>query len=299
MKPYHPLLFSLLIACGSADTPLVEVNQNDYYQTIKNWQSARHRSLTSSSSWLSLAGLFWLKEGKNTFGSAATNTITFPEKAPEFIGSFTLKNGAVTMKIGKDIPVKVGIDEPKEILLKSDQEAETTEVNLGTLNWYLIQREDRFAIRLKDAENPAIQSFGTLDYFPIQEKWKVPAKLKKTDATQTVTLRNVVDMDVAMQLEGYLTFEINGRQYELEAMDGGPDLYFVIFSDGTTGIDTYGAGRYLYVPRVDETGDTFIDFNKTYNPPCVFTDFATCPLPSQKNSLELSIRAGELVYKKE
>ncbi|MBL7962006.1 DUF1684 domain-containing protein, partial [bacterium] len=71
---------------------------------------------------------------------------------------------------------------------------------------------------------------------------------------------------------------------------------FIIFGDKTNGFDTYGGGRFLYakMPRADDK--VIIDFNKAYNPPCVFTEFATCPLPPSQNKLPIKITAGEKMW---
>lgn len=263
---------------------------------IKKWQAQRVQAITAPDGWMSLAGLYWLKEGITAFGSDPLNKLVFPEKAPKEIGQFILENGMVTMIIEAAVPVKLGKESPKNITLVPDLAGNPTTLTLGSLSWYLIQRENRFGIRLKDAHNPKIQTFTGIPHFPISEKWQISAQLKPAADQKTITLRNVIDMDVTMQLEGYLHFEIAGKSYELEAMDGGAESYFIIFADETTGVETYGAGRYLYVPRANAEGQTVIDFNKAHNPPCAFTDFATCPLPSAKNRLELEVLAGEKDY---
>jgi len=202
------------------------------------------------------------------------------------------------MKIDELADVKIGESSPKITFLQADINGTPTIATFGSLSWYLLQRENRFGIRLKNAKNSAIKKFKGIDHFPISQDWQVPATLRLPKKEKSITLRNVVDMDVKMKLEGYLTFEISGETYELEALDGGAESYFIIFADETTGVETYGAGRYLYVPRTDDAGNTLIDFNKAHNPPCAFTDFATCPLPSAKNSLGVSIFAGEKNYQK-
>jgi hypothetical protein len=73
----------------------------------------------------------------------------------------------------------------------------------------------------------------------------------------------------------------------------GQKEYFVLFGDATNGTQTYGAGRYLYVPLADANGHTVIDFNKAISPPCAFTKYATCPLPMRSNILKIKIEAGE------
>ncbi len=286
----------LWFSCAPKTNILTSPISNLYQAQIKQWHSNRFNEITASDGWLSLIGLYWLKEGESTFGKSPLNTIVFPKGTPNYIGRFILHNDSVRMNIDNLVEVKIDENSPKSSYLQSDKAGIPTIATLGNLSWYLLQREDRFGIRLRDAENQAIKKFKGIDHFPISQAWQVPATLRLSKNEKSITLRNVVDMDVQMKLEGYLVFDVNGVTYELEALDGGADSYFIIFADETTGVETYGAGRYLYVPRVDDAGNTLIDFNKAHNPPCVFTHFATCPLPSAKNTLEVSILAGELNY---
>jgi uncharacterized protein (DUF1684 family) len=69
-----------------------------------------------------------------------------------------------------------------------------------------------------------------------------------------------------------------------------------VFGDYTNGNKTYGAGRFLYAKKPKEGNKVVLDFNKSYNPPCAFTDFATCPLPPEQNKLSFEVVAGELKY---
>ncbi len=298
--PYVTILIFFLFwfSCAPKTSVLTQPTSNFYQEQIKQWQANRAKEITASDGWLSLIGLFWLREGESTFGKSKLNTIVFPKGTPNYIGRFILENDSVHMKVDELVNVKIGEATPKMTYLQADKNGAPTIATLDNLSWYLLQRENRFGIRLRDAKNSAIKKFKGIDHFPISQDWQVPATLRLAKNKKSITLRNVVDMDVQMKLEGYLVFEIGEVTYELEALDGGEDSYFVIFADETTGVETYGAGRYLYVPRTDDAGNTLIDFNKAHNPPCVFTDFATCPLPSTTNTLEVSIMAGEKNYSK-
>ena len=106
---------------------------------------------------------------------------------------------------------------------------------------------------------------------------------------------NQVGMQIETPLEGILTFSYKGEQYTLHALNGGKEDLFVIIADATTDVETYGGGRYMYPKRADENGKVILDFNRAQNPPCVFTDFATCPLPPAENVLSFSVLAGEKV----
>ena len=93
------------------------------------------------------------------------------------------------------------------------------------------------------------------------------------------------------QCPGELHFNISDQDLVLYPFTSG-NGYFLIIADETTGLETYGAGRYIYsVP--DSTGRIILDFNKAYNPPCAFSPFATCPRPPKENFLPVAIEAGE------
>ena len=92
---------------------------------------------------------------------------------------------------------------------------------------------------------------------------------------------------------GTVRFEVGSGIHRLVAVDGGEGRLWLIFGDETNADTTYGGGRYLYTdpPRVD--GTVVLDFNRAYNPPCVFSPYATCPLPPPENRLSLRVEAGE------
>lgn len=101
--------------------------------------------------------------------------------------------------------------------------------------------------------------------------------------TQIIPTTNILGQTTPQPSPGVLVFKIDEKEFRLDAIDEGGDDLFIIFGDVTNAVETYGAGRYLYVSRPDEAGKTIIDFNKAYNPPCAFTEYATCPLPPKQN----------------
>ena len=115
-------------------------------------------------------------------------------------------------------------------------------------------------------------------------------------AQNLLMITNVLGQTTAQKSAGRLLFNIDNKEYTLDVIDeGGPNL-FIVFADETAGKTTYGAGRFIDIPKPDANGNTEIDFNKAYNPPCAFTAFATCPLPPAQNRLKVSITAGEKNY---
>jgi hypothetical protein len=96
---------------------------------------------------------------------------------------------------------------------------------------------------------------------------------------------------------GSLVFSIKGQTLRLDVAfeDGDDESFFIMFTDETSGTETYGAGRQLYADLPDEQGITILDFNKAYNWPCVFTEFATCPIAPRQNHLPVRVEAGEML----
>jgi uncharacterized protein (DUF1684 family) len=264
-----------------------------YQKEIQDWRTKRVNNLIAPKGWTALAGLFWLEDGKNTFGSNEENSMVFPEKAPENMGAFNLENDSVTVTVNPDVKITVGDSPISEIGLVADIHGSPTIMHYQSLNWNLIKRGEKFGIRLRDTLHENRQNFKGIDYFPINEKWKLDATFEAYEGGKKMKFKNVLDKEVDQTIEGKLIFEVDGKTYSLDVLGGGEDDFFVIFADETTGDNTYGGGRYMYTPRPKNGTKTFIDFNKAYTPPCGFTDFATCLLPPAQNRLTIAIEAGE------
>ena len=162
------------------------------------------------------------------------------------------------------------------------------------LSWYIIKRGSDYGIRLKDYSHPLLSTFNDIENFPINEKWRVKASWVPYPEPKLVKVKNQVGMDLLLPCPGQFHFTIDGTSYTLEPTGSADDMtYFTMIYDQTSGEETYGSGRYIDVPRPDENGETYIDFNKAYNPPCAFTEFATCTFPHAANRLPIRIEAGE------
>lgn len=264
-----------------------------YFQEIRDWQQRRLQSLTAKDGWLSLAGLYWLTEGENPFGTDSSNAVVFPAgRAPAFMGMFILENSEVYIKVNPGIEVFFNGKPLVAMKIFGEELAEPPLLSHGSLSWFIIRRGERFGVRLRDSENPALRQFQGIESYPIDPKWKVEARLEPYDPPKTVSIQNVIGMTTEERSPGVLAFDLNGRTFRLEALEEGDQL-FIIFSDETSGNETYGLGRYLYAPKPDSRGITVLDFTKAYNPPCAFTEYATCPIPPAQNHLQIRITAGE------
>ena len=283
----------MLASCGSrAPHP---IDANAYAKEIEQWRRQRVEELTSESGWLTLIGLFWLKDGRNTFGSDAANDIVLPkEKVPEHAGAFVLSNGVVTFESHAENGFTVDEQPVSSLRLKTDADDRATVLSRGSVSFQIIKRGEKLGLRVKDKDNPPRTNFRGLEFFPADLKWRIDARFEPYNPPKPMPIMNVLGMESAETSPGTVVFEVNGKSYRLDAMtEKDEPRLFMIFADNTRGKETYGAGRYLYVDFPDSAGRVVIDFNKAYSPPCAFTNYATCPLPPRQNILLLAIEAGE------
>ena len=285
--------FSIFLASTVSTQPFTP-----YHHEIEQWKLQRLNSLKSENGWLNLVGLFWLEEGKNSFGTASSNNIVFPKKSiPSKAGYFIVKNQIVLLYPAKGVNIKVNnqLAKPGNIIFSKDT-AKPTLLSFGSFHWAIIKREDKIGIRLRDFNSSLVKSYKGADRFPTDSNWRFEAILTEPLLASTIPIVNVLGQTVQMKFLGKLVFTINKQIYSLDAVEEEGQL-FVIFADDTNNKESYGAGRFLYALKPDSFGKTIIDFNKAFNPPCAFTPFATCPLPPKQNRLNIAIRAGEKNYK--
>ena len=279
-------------ACMRAPHP---IDPNIYAKEIEQWRAQRLAELTSENGWLTLIGLFWLKDGKNTFGSDAANDIVLPkEKLPARAGAFSLADGVVTFETPLANTFMVAGRPVTSLQLKSDADDKPTVLTLGSVTFQIIKRNDRLGLRVKDKNNADRANFPGLENYPANLKWRIDARFEPYNPPRPMPILNVLGMESDEPSPGAIVFEVDGKSYRLDAVsEKGNPQFFMIFADDTRGKETYGAGRYLYVDPPDANGRVVIDFNKAYSPPCAFTNYATCPLPPKQNVLPVAIEAGE------
>ncbi len=287
-----PLLsFLFIVACATSKK---SGSGSSYEGEIDSWRAKRLSALKSPEGWFSLVGLYWLESDQATIGSDPSADIVFPENAPFRVGQLSRVGEAFALSVPDSVSVMIDNKKVTDTLLQTDMgDQAPTIVEHGSFKWHIINRGRRFGIRLKDTLQVQRVHIPEILYFPVSEKWKIPATFVATKEKVTIPIQNVIGMTIPTQVKGHLKFSFEEKEHELLALEGGNQSYFVIFADKTTYLQTYGGGRYLDVDIADENGQTFIDFNKAYNPPCVFTEYATCPLPPLENYLTFEVQAGE------
>jgi len=234
-----------------------------YQAGIEKWRAEREAGLKADGGWLTVSGLFWLKDGENCV-----------EGAP---GVFELHGGKALYRA--DSGAVAG--------MKTD-----SSITAGDRTYILIERGGRYAIRLKDNKSKLREEFRGLRWYPVREPYRVTARFVSYEKPRSIPIASIVGYTDQEPSPGYAEFTLDGQSLRLEPVLEDGQLFF-IFRDQTAGKETYPSGRFLYA-ALPRDGKVELDFNKAYNPPCAFTPFATCPLPPKQNVLPVRIEAGEL-----
>ena len=289
--------FLVLFSISSCKNENLEAKGSpEYLEEIKQWDQKRAERLKADDGWLNLVGRTWLKQGENKFGSSKENDVIVESgKVPANMGVFIFHDSTVIMKVNDGVEVLFNGIPVKEMFMIGDGKKDMTVFQCGPIKWNLIVRDTLYGIRFRDLESDAVKNFKGIERFPVNEDWKVSADFEAYNPPKKISVPNVLGQIDEEPSPGAIVFTKENQTYRLEAVDAGDRLWF-IFADGTSGEETYGGGRFLYTDKADSTGKVIVDFNKAYNPPCVLTKYATCPLPPKENYIKLRITAGEMMW---
>lgn len=282
-----------------ADTPNTAPS-SAYQQSIEQWRAKRVSKLTAPDGWLSLVGLDWLAPGANRIGTAADNDIVLTAGPPQ-LGTVMLgKDGSLALALAPGSDATVDGKRVAHAALVDDMhvtgEQTPTTVRFGHADFYVIDRDGRKALRVKDRNAAMRKDFLGIDHFPIDPSWHIVADWVPFNPPHKLEIGSVIGTIDQVDVPGKAVFHRDGHTFELFPYqeEPGGELFFVI-ADRTSGKQTYGAARFLYA-SLPKDGKVILDFNEAYNPPCAFTPFATCPLAPQENRLDLAVTAGEKKY---
>jgi uncharacterized protein (DUF1684 family) len=280
-------LIFLFLLTAAAQTP--------YISQIEKWRTDHQAELLSDSGWFTVAGLFWLKPGINTVGVGPEFDVQLTKNFEKGkFGEIAYGNGSALLTVANGVEAASGGKPVKLLNLITDEKSEPPIINVGTQSFFLIERDHRYGVRVKDIKNEPRLNFHGLKWYPISNKYRVTAKFEAFPEPKEVLIPNILGTNFKMKSDGILKFRLNGKEYSLQPVEEGDHL-FIIFRDLTSKTDSYGAGRFLYAEK-PVNGKVVLDFNKAENPPCAFTAFATCPLPPPQNRLSVAIPAGEKRY---
>jgi len=293
------VLLNLVLAgsCGSTGKPAPGAQTHS--QDVEEWFEGRIERLTSDSGYLSLVGLFKLEAGTQTFGSREDNDFVFPDTAPLQAGAIKVENGRVFLAPDPGVKIRHEGELFTGVEMFPDTSANFNQFTMDTYTFYVIERMGPYYLRVKDTNSEYRRSFTSIERYPVDEAWRVPARFERYPVSKSVRVPNVMGYDELVAVPGTIVFEVDGVEYSIEPMSSSHEQWWLVFGDETSGRETYGGGRFVYIPAPDENGNTHIDFNKAYNPPCAFNPYATCPLPHPDNILPVAITAGEKTYEGE
>ena len=287
----NPLLASVLIATALAAPATPPA---DYVA----WQKQRVENLTAEKGWLTLIGLHWLDVGKFTLGSGANQQIRL-NAGPEKLGTIERK-ATGELVFSANAPVLIdGVAANSEVVLSTDKDgAKPTEVSFGTLSFLAIDRGGKIGLRVKNSASKTRTEFMGLDYFAYQPALKIIARYEAYPEIRTLEVATIVGTVEPTPNPGRAHFSVAGKDYSFELLEGSDAAhYFTVFGDQTNGKETYGMARFLAGVLDQENKTVTLDFNTAYNPPCAFTEYATCPMPPAGNRIAAKVTAGEKAYR--
>jgi uncharacterized protein (DUF1684 family) len=262
----------------------VSLGAADYRADVQKWREEREARLKAPDGWLSLAGLFWLQPGNNPVGSHPDSRVKLSAPTPARVGVLSLEGDKVTFRAANNGRIR-------NLKVNSDDDF----VQVGDAKLFIIHRGQRYGVRIKDNAASSRTRFTRLEWYPVDPSWRVTAKYTPYPQARKTFFDSQSGDKQEMIIPGMVEFVREGRTVKLSPVLEDDQLFFV-FRDKTAGKSTYPAARFLYAKLPTKAGPVELDFNKAYNPPCVFTPYATCPLPPRENRLDIEIAAGEKMY---
>jgi uncharacterized protein (DUF1684 family) len=291
-------------ACHKADNGKPAMNAAaaaTFAHEEQAWRDKRRSDLLKPEGWTSLIGLHWLDPGSHYIGSAGGNGIQL-SMGPAHLGMVSIDGHQV--RFVPDTSAELTVD-GKPLAGSTQLRTDADPAGPSVIGFdgdkghaTVIERNNRYALRVKHADAPTRTQFSGIDYWPADPAWKIQARFVPHEKGRTIEVANIIGGMDAMANPGVVEFQQDGKTHRIEALDEGEGVLFLVFADRTNGHGSYGAGRFLDAPMPDANGKVMLDFNQSRNPPCAFTAFATCPLPPPENRLDVAITAGEKAYHK-
>lgn len=297
-------LIGLALACSGCmrgGPSAADVDSQRYVRQVEQWRAQRLEALRAPDGWLSYAGSGRLRPGRYRIGSAPSSDVRLPA-GPSVLGTLTLGSddtahiqaaaGSAATLDGKPlqradlVPALVG-------------GAPASRIRLGGAEFYLVRTGNVWGWRYRDPDSPLRRDFRGIEHFPVAPQWRVVARWHPFRTPQDVVLLTSIGTPLPAQVPGEARFEIDGRSYSLrpvlQLQEADDKRLFFLFSDRTSGRETYGGARYLSAASPHD-GTVVLDFNRAENPPCALTPHVVCPVAPPGNRLDLAVTAGEKVY---
>ena len=287
--------------------PYLRAQETPWQKETDAWRIQHSAELRKPDGWLSLTALEWLDPGDTSVGSAPDNKIHLPPGGPDHVGVLHLEGASVTLNpppggFPGDLLIDGQPAHAQQLHTDPDGDKHNPRITIASLNFYVVNRGDRYALRIKDANSDALTHFHPLDWYPLDESYRITARWIPYRPQKTVVLARLVGSSYQEPVPGVAEFIFHGKTYQLEPVLEDPAVakLFFILRDTTSSTTTYGACRFLYTGfadhGLDQPGELVLDFNRLENPPCAYTPYSTCPLPPPQNRLPIALPVGERRY---
>ncbi len=282
-------LAGLLLGCG--DAPF---DEEAWREGERLHREEAEALLTSDGSWLTVAGLHFLTAGDHIVGSGEDADLRLPERFPDTAVTVSWSAaGKAFARVAEGLTATVGGAPFREGELAAGEDGAV--VLDERIRFWLHSSGERRALRLRDLENPLRTGFTGRKWFLPDPKFRVEAAFERHPQQRQVEAVNIRGDIVDYVSDGEAVFDWEGEEVRLLAFTRRNGNLFFILTDGTSGVSTYPAARFL-TTAPPENGRVVLDFNRAENPPCGFSAFTTCPTPPPQNRLRFRIEAGERRY---
>ena len=267
----------------------------DHVAQVEQWR-AKHES-DYRRDWASISGLFPLKAGRNSAGTAATNDIRLSGALPAQLGVFVVEGEDVRFEPAPGARVALDGDRPvtAPMVLRDDSDPKADELHVGEVRLVVHKSGDTRSLRVRDPNGPLAKGFLGFHWFPIDPAYRVVGRFVRDAQPKSLQVMNTYGDVDTYKSEGLIEFTLGGQPLRLRPFTTRPNRFYIVFRDASSGHETYEAARFLYADLLED-GTTVLDFNEAYNPPCAFNPFTTCPIPIPENRLAVKILAGEKAY---
>jgi hypothetical protein len=288
------VVFVISSGCDNkrAESPAQTTTDDPVQQTV-TWRAKHEADYTRE--WSTIAGLHFLRAGAQSAGSAPTNDVVLPPSVPASVGRFVLDGNAVRFEPAAQVDVRVGEQPITAPVILKDDSTKADELTVGTVKIAVHVSGNRKSLRVWDPQGQQARDFAGFKWFDIQPDYRVVARFIPDQAPRTMKVVNTFGDFDSFKTEGVVEFTLQGRTLRLRPFTTRPKRFYFVFKDASSGVETYGAARFLYSDLRDD-GTTVLDFNQAYNPPCSFNPFTTCPIPLPENRMPVKVLAGEQQY---
>ena len=265
-----------------------------YASGVESWR-AKHEA-DYRREWVSIAGLHFLEPGTFSVGSAGTSDIVLAAAVPPMIGRLIVAGGRIRYEPEPGVPVmQNGRPVTGPIVLKEPGGSPADELTINDVRLVIHVSGERLSLRVRDPKGKLAQGFVGFTWFPIDPQYRVLGRFIADRTPKTMSVLNTFGDNDAYATDGLIEFALHGQTVQVRPFTTRPKRFYIVFRDGSSGVETYETARFLYADLLDD-GTTVLDFNEAYNPPCAFNPYTTCPIPPKENTLPLKILAGEKAY---